>query len=563
MASANLKEPFPTILRKQRESRGDTVFLRDVDGGCRTYAQVDVMAGRWSRVLTGLDITSGDKVATLLPTSITGVEVWFGINYAGAVDVPVHTDYRSALLTHVLESSHSRVLVVAASLIDRCRDIDWSVLGDLSHLVVVGGLADRAASWVPASVLVHDADQLLLGIDPAPSPTGAAHDVASVLFTSGTTGRPKGVLVTYSQLLATTEGCWPLKDFGVDDVYYAPVPLHHISGKLAVITALLTGGQALLRERFKTSRFFPDVRQFNVTAVCLVGAMAAFLMDLPPAEDEAATTLDKVLLLPLPPYLDEFRRRFGVRVCTIYNQTEISVPINSAGWVTEGFQSCGRVRAGYQCRIVDENDYPVPPGEVGELVVRADDPWALMNGYLGLPEKTVHSWRNLWYHTGDAFRADADGNFYFVDRLNDVIRRRGENISSYELETAVLKHPAVAECAAIAIKSEWTEDEVKIVIVLQPGMELSPQELVDFLADEVPRFMLPRFVSVVDQMPKTPTERVRKAELIRMHADEPGWDREAVQAGTPPKATEPSLCRHEDGVPDHCPCHPSFITGSH
>ncbi len=502
----------------------------DVAGASRTLADLDDKASRWASALGALDVAPGECVATLLSTSIAGVEAWFGINYAGAVDVSVHTDYQGAMLTHVLATCGCRVLVVDEELTPRLVGLQWGELDRLEHIIVLGRSVDLDAirSEVAGTVHVHDSGVVSAASTGQGPAARSAGDEASILFTSGTTGRPKGVLVTYTQLIATTDGCWPLDEFGPDDVYYAPVPLHHISGKLAVLTALLTGGRVLLRPQFKTGQFFEDVRAHNVSAVCLVGAMAAFLMAQEPHANDPETTLDKVLLLPLPPYLKAFQDRFGVKVCTIYNQTETSVPIHSNGWVRDRHEGCGTVRDGYECRIVDADDHPVPVGEVGELVVRATEPWAMMRGYLGLPDKTVEAWRNLWYHTGDAFRMDESGCLFFVDRMNDVIRRRGENISSYELESAVARHPAVSECAAIPIRSEWTEDEVKVVLVTLPGTELEPEELLDFLRMQVPRFMLPRFVSFVDELPKTPTQRVRKIDLIERHNLDPVWDREAV-----------------------------------
>jgi crotonobetaine/carnitine-CoA ligase len=219
-----------------------------------------------------------------------------------------------------------------------------------------------------------------------------------------------------------------------------------------------------------------------------------------------------------------------VKVRTLYNQTETSAPLRSNHYDTPDYRTCGRPRAGATCRLVDEHDEEVAPGEVGELIVRTDEPWAMMAGYLGMPDKTVEAWRNQWLHTGDAFRVDPDGNYYFLDRMKDAIRRRGENISSVELEASVCEHPAVLECAAVGVRSEYDEEEVKVVVVPQSGQELSPAELVEFLAERVPRFMVPRYVEIVSELPRTPTAKVRKVELREAGVNERTWDRHALRA---------------------------------
>jgi crotonobetaine/carnitine-CoA ligase len=269
-----------------------------------------------------------------------------------------------------------------------------------------------------------------------------------------------------------------------------------------------------------------------------MGAMTTFLLAADPAPADSQNTLDKVLMLPLPSCLDEFRQRFGVRVRTLYNQTEVSVPIASPGFDTPDFRTCGVVREGYECRIVDDQDRVLPAGAVGELVLRSDEPWTMMYEYLGDPEATVRAWRNLWLHTGDAFTRDEDGNYFFVDRIDDVIRRRGENISSAELEASVCEHPAVTECAAIAVASSWGESEVKIVVVPTPGSKIDPGDLLQFLSKRLPRFMVPRYLEVVGELPRTPTAKVRKSELRDVSLTAATWDAQAPIGSAPQAGME-------------------------
>jgi crotonobetaine/carnitine-CoA ligase len=286
-----------------------------------------------------------------------------------------------------------------------------------------------------------------------------------------------------------------------------------------------------IRETFSLSEFWNDIRRFDIHAAGLVGPMAGLLMLLPPDPSDRDVPLQRVYMGPLIPQVEEFKERFGVVVGSGFGMTEIGVPIGTDGFELANTTSCGRIREGYpgyQVRIVDEHVEEVPVGTVGELVVRADEPWVITPGYWRQPEKTAEAWRNGWFHTGDGFRCDEDGNYYFVDRIKDAIRRRGENISSFEVEALVGQHPCVQECAAVAVPSELSEDEIKVVVVPRPDTTIDPAELIEFLEPRMPKFMLPRYVEVIDGLPKTDaTFRTRKVELRRAGLTPTTWDREA------------------------------------
>jgi carnitine-CoA ligase len=319
-------------------------------------------------------------------------------------------------------------------------------------------------------------------------------------------------------------GTFPEGSLTKDDAFYAPLPLFHIGGKNALQIMARCGGQVVLRQQFDTSAFWSDVARHRCTTTLLLGAMANFLARQEPRPNDAATPLDKVVMVPVISRVQAFARRFGVRICTVFNMTETSCPITSNGWIEDDDESCGIVRPGYSVRLVDEHDREVPMGELGELVVRSDEPWTQMAGYHGMAEKTVEAWRNHWLHTGDGFVRDERGRFHFVDRQKDAIRRRGENISSFEVEAEVNTHPAVLESAAVAASSEWSEDEVLVVVAVRPGQQVDPAELHAYLAERLPRFMVPRYLRFVDALPKTPTEKIRKAELRATGVDESTWD---------------------------------------
>ena len=269
------------------------------------------------------------------------------------------------------------------------------------------------------------------------------------------------------------------------------------------------------------------MRSAGITTSILLGVMGGFLLKRPPAPDDKDHPLKTCTYVPLNETAPQFHDRFGTDIYTHFNMTEISMPIVTGANPT-ALGSTGRPRSGVDVRIVDENDCELPVDAVGELVVRTDCPWATSHGYAGNPAATAAAWRNGWFHTGDAFRRDAEGNFYFVDRLKDAIRRRGENISSFEVESEVLAFPPIREAAAIAVRSEIAEDEVCAVVAVREGEKFDPAELIAFLRSRMAHFMVPRYVRVVDALPRTPTSKIEKVKLRADGLTTDTWDREAA-----------------------------------
>ena len=287
------------------------------------------------------------------------------------------------------------------------------------------------------------------------------------------------------------------------------------------------GGTWVFRERWSTPAFWDDVRRYSCTTTCLLGAMGNFLGRAESVQDEADNPMRTMVSIPLPDNVEDFERRFDIELCTAYGSTEMGIAFKTTQ--ASDRRSCGRPFAEYDARIVDDDDQEVPVGTVGEIVMRPSEPWISFAGYFGMPEATVEAWRNLWFHSGDMAYRDQDDNYFFADRKKDSIRRRGENISSVEVETYVYRVDAVFECAAIPVPAEWGEDEVKICVALKPGRTLSANELIDALvSDKMPRFMVPRFVAFMDELPKTPTGKVQKDLLRKLAASDRGWDRTAV-----------------------------------
>ena len=520
---------LPHLLDQHVADVPDRVAMLDVEGRTATYRQLQHTYRTWSDALRRVGVAPGHTVATMLPNSFVAYEAWLGAAWLGALEVPINNAYLGDMLRHLLQDSQAGVLVIAQRFVDRLTGI----AADLDHLhtVVVPDASDVPASVrLPFAVLGGEA--FFAGAAPADElPGPEPGDLASLIYTSGTTGPSKGVLVPWAELF---EFARLPPDGMIDDGggYYTVYPAFHVSGKSSLYMSARYRGHIVIRETFSLTEFWSDIERFDIRAAGLVGPMAALLMLSPPEAGDAATPLQRVFMGPLIPQVEEFKERFGVQVGTGFGMSEVGVPLGSDGFELANATSCGRLRPGpphYEVRIVDEHDHPVPVGTVGELVVRSGDPWVITPGYWNQPERTAESWRNGWFHTGDGFRRDDDGNYYFVDRMKDAIRRRGENVSSFEVEALVGQHPGVQECAAVAVRSELGEDDIKVVVVPRSDAVIDPAELVEFLEPRMPKFMLPRYVEILEALPKTDaTFRTRKVELRGAGVTETTWDREAV-----------------------------------
>jgi crotonobetaine/carnitine-CoA ligase len=519
---------LPHMIAEHVASTPDRVAMLDVEGRTATYQALQDAYRRWADAYRNLGVQPGEPVLTMLPNSFESYYAWLGVAWLRAIEVPINNMYLGDTLRYLVDNSAARVVVISKRYVERLAE----VANDLSAVeaVVIPDATDDDLPDLPFDVL--GPERFFDGAKCADDLEGPAHhDIAAMIYTSGTTGPSKGVLVPWGELYEFVrlppEGM--IEDGGA---YYTMFPAFHVSGKSSLYMSARYHGHLVIRESFSLQEFWNDIRTYDVRAAGLVGPMAALLMLTPPQPDDADTPLQHAFMGPLIPQLDEFKERFGVKVGTGFGMTEIGAPLGSDGFDLANNTSCGRVREGppyYEVRVVDEHDEQVPPGVVGELVARAGEPWVINAGYWRMPEKTAEAWRNGWFHTGDGFTYDEDGNYYFVDRLKDAIRRRGENISSFEVEAGVNQHPAVQESAAVAVPSELGEDEVKIVVVPQAGQEIDPAELVAFLVERMPRFMIPRYVEVVDELPKTDaTFRTRKVELRQNPLNERTWDREAA-----------------------------------
>ncbi|MFV0533101.1 MAG: AMP-binding protein [Cumulibacter sp.] len=514
-------QPLPEIVRDVARSDPMRTCLIEAGGRRATYTEVHQNALRWSRLLRDQGVARGDTVATMLPTSIAAIEIWLGIAWLGAIEVPINTAYRGRMLEHVLDDSATAIVLATSDFADVLRD-PLAQRESITTLVVAGGLDERTRYLVNIDTV--DGSLLPEPLADAELSALAMHELSCILYTSGTTGPSKGVMVSWAQMFATALGGAPGVDVGPEDVLYVPFPLFHVSGKNMIYLSSLAGGHSVLKAQFKTDEFWRDVRDYGCTITLLLGAMANFVYNQPALPDDADNPLQIVTMVPVIADVAAFKERFDVQVTTVFNMTETSCPLTSDGFDLGPAGSCGRPRAGYQVRLVDELDREVPPGVLGELVLRSDEPWTQMAGYWKRPEATVAAWGNQWLHTGDGFIRDDNDNYFFVDRKKDAIRRRGENISSFEVEAQVNEHPAVLECAAVAVASEHSEDEVKVVVVLHEPASLPAADLHAYLIERMPKFMVPRYIEFVDELPKTPTQKIRKVALRADGVTADTWD---------------------------------------
>jgi carnitine-CoA ligase len=506
---------LPAILRRRAEAHPDREYLR-VDGGpWRSYGEVNARANRVANALLSRGLRPGEAVSTLLPNSEENLVVWFGIQKAGGVQSPINLAYRGDFLSWVLNLPRSRFLVIDRALLDRLDRV-VADLGYLEHVIVreagAGEGPDPRLPWEPLAALMETGDG-------EPGADVSWTDDARIMFTSGTTGRSKGAIKqhasdyfsgrTYIEVCSVTE----------EDTLFSCLPLFHSNAQvLAAYPAMIAGARVAFVERYSSARFWGQVVDTEATLLNTVSAINYFIWNTPPGALDRAHRVKRIMAMPAPRDLYErFEERFGIRFIEGYGLTETGMVTYHPPGAPPRPGSCGIATPGFEVSVVDPaTDLPVPAGTPGEIVVDTKLPNIVMRAYAGMPEKTAEDFRNLKLHTGDLGRLDDQGYLYFLDRVKDYIRRRGENVSSMEVERIVSAHPDVLEAAAIGVRASEgasAEDEILVCLVPRDGCRPDLAELLRWLDDRMPYFAVPRYLRVMDALPKTPTERVRKVEL--------------------------------------------------
>jgi len=513
------EELVPRCLARLAREKPDAAAILFVDGPAWTWSEVLARTRAHARGLQRLGVRQGDCVLSFLPNGPLAVLNLLALAELGAIHVPVNAALRGAALEHVIASSGARLMIAHGGLVARLEGIDRALL---RQLVVVGEETPDlpGVELLRAEVLCGDGAALA-----APERPIAPWDTLVVVYTSGTTGPSKGVLSSSRHLHAAALG---FRNVGPADRNLTLLPMHHVGGIIGVLWAVYHGGSVVLAERFRTPDFWSLVQRYQITTTGLLGSMVDFLLGEPVRDDEHAHGLRSVLVAPYGPAALQFAGRFGVDVYTEYNMSELAVPL-FAGPNPAAVGGCGTVARGVTLRLVDEHDIDVAEGATGELVLRMDEPWTISHGYHNDAAATARAWRNGWFHTGDLFRRDAAGNYFFVDRAKDSIRRRGENISAFEVEHGLRRHPAVAEAAAVGVLAdEGGEQEVLAVLRLTEGAAFDPAAFLDFLRPLLATHMLPRYVRVVEDFPRTATQKIEKYRLREQGVTADTWDRQAA-----------------------------------
>lgn len=514
------RRTVPEILTQQAERFGDRPLF--VCGGARwSYRDARSIAARNAGLLASVGVERGDRVAILCGNRPELLRLMLGCGWGGGVSVPLNAAARGFQLQHMLANSGAKVLAVDAEMIAALDALEFDKMA-IERIWVIGELP---VSAMPSftHIVVEPFPEARVEAPPAAVGPG---DLFTILYTSGTTGLSKGVCCPHAQFFwwAAYTG-WQL---GVrdGDVLHTPLPLFHTNALNCFFQALLHGATQVVETKFSVSGFWPALVQSGATVTYLLGAMVPMLLSQAPMAAERAHKV-RVALAPGVPanYQAEFTERTGVVLLDGFGSTESNLIIASYEHDRKP-GSMGTLVPGFDARIVDADDNEVPDGEAGELIVRADQPFAIATGYFAMPEKTIEAWRNLWLHTGDRVIRDADGYYRFVDRMKDAIRRRGENISSFEVEQVLIRHPAVALAAVFPVSSELAEDEVMAAIVLKDGAQASEEELVRFCEGKMSYFAVPRFVEMVQSLPRTENGKVQKFKLRDRGLGAQTWDRE-------------------------------------
>ncbi len=504
---------LPFILERNAREAPHSIAFKFENGEIWTNEIVLEKTQSTAAALVKLGVKKGQYVVVWLPTSPEIIRVWFALNYLGAVFVPLNIEYRGNMLTHALSQARPSLMVIHPALLNRLNEIKEITVPK----VIVMGDAE-CQSKLDSEIIESTIQDGEIATEPA---NVKLWDPQVVIFTSGTTGPSKGVVCPYLQQFRVGQCSYGYMNS--EDCIVVDLPMFHVGGISSVIGAISKRARVALYNGFSTGEFWKRIRENNATTVSgIIGAMAAFLYKTPEANGEKDNSL-RIVTLMLNEQAIAVAKRFGFSYVSGFNMSELSVPLlTEVDCPVAG--SCGVPRTGVEARVVDENDVECKSNVVGELIVRFDQPWESCIGYLNQPEATAKAWRNGWFHTGDLVRSDSDGNFFFVDRLKDAVRRRGENISSLEVESEILGYPEVSEAAVVGVASEHGEEEILAIVA---GDVTEPRKLIDYLIPRLPHYMVPRYVRIVGALPKTSTNKIQKYELRDQGITQDTWDREA------------------------------------
>lgn len=506
---------------------GDQVFL-DFGGIGYTFRDIDLLSNRLANALTALGLGTGETLVTLLDNGIDGVLCWFAANKVGAIWVPINTAYRGEFLRHQVSDAGARVMVCEADYLERIVQIA-DQLPDLRRVLV----RDAAGAFSECALAIEPFDPHRGHDDRSTGHRADPRDIACLIYTSGTTGPSKGCMLSHNYLCNFSRMVIAGNPPESWEAGWSPLPMFHAAVIAGVIMpALLLHKRAAISRRFSVSNFWREVETAGATHILIMAAMLPLVAKAP--DDPAMLRYrGRLRCVAGAPFTEEtraiWRERFGVGYINeyTYGMTEgcklatlpYGEPLPPPG-------SSGRISDDFEVIIADNDGYPLPPDTPGEILFRPRRPHIMFEGYWRREPDTLHAWRNLWMHTGDIGRIDANGHFFFVDRKKDYLRRRGENISSFEMESIFGQHPAICDVAFHAVPSELGEDDLKITAVLHPGAGIGHEELCLWSIERLPYFAVPRYIEFRDVLPRNPVGRLLKYQLRDEGRTPATWDRE-------------------------------------
>jgi crotonobetaine/carnitine-CoA ligase len=518
---------LPNVLAAAAAAQPEKPFILFRDE-TYSYAETELQANQLAHGMQRWGVSRGSRVAAILDNSPQYIISLFAIAKLGALNVPINTAARGQLLAYFLTDCECTHVIVQEDYVDTLLEA-WG--GTFKVPTAVMRMSD-----VPANPLTRDlpswSDLLADGSPYREKSLGItvrASDPWLILYTSGTTGPSKGSVCPHAQSLTIGRTQSQRMDIDPSDRMYTFLPLFHGNAlNYSTITALWGRACIALETRFSASRFWSDVHRYKATQFNAMMIVTSVLEKLPVTPEEKNNPVRIAVMVPPPANRRELEKRWGLSIISQFAMSEAHpITVLDAGEAYDKPRTSGRVAANMELRIVDENDVEVPPGTPGEITIRTREPWTMLLEYYGKPEATLAAFRNLWFHTGDRAYLDEDGYLFFVDRVKDAIRRRGENISAYEIEVILKGHPDIVEAAAIPVPSEMGEDEVAIFVVRR-GNSLAEKDIVEFAVDRMAYYMVPRFVQFIDELPKTPSQKVQKFALREMAKTtyKDMWDRE-------------------------------------
>lgn len=524
--SPDIRETVTEVLARSAARYPDHILL-DFQGETYTYAEMDSRSTRLAHGLAARGVKRGDRVCSLLDSNVDAVSLWLAVNKLGAINVPVNTAYKGEFLRHQFDNAGAQVLITETDYALRVADIE-DELPQAARLLVRGAaepLPDLKRLDVERLSAAYTDDETPIPDENKPG------DLCMLIFTGGTTGPSKGCMISHNYACNLARQVLKRENRNEKTINWTPLPFFHMNAVAgSILSCMMVGGRVAVFPRFSVSKFWDDIERSGATIVNLLGSMLTFIANAPDCE-AAKRVYGQVFAVrgsPFPPNIQKiWRERFGVTITGSFNYglTEAARVTTLPDDVEGPPGNAGRINEDFDVRLVDDDDNEVPVGEPGEIIVRPRHPDIMFSGYWNRPEDTLKIMKNMWLHTGDIGRFDENGFLFFVDRKKDYLRRRGENISSFELENTFKKHPDVKDVAVHAVFAE-TEDEVKATIVLKEGTTITTEEMCAWCVDKVPYFAVPRFFEFREDLPRSPVGRVLKYQLRDEGCTPTTWDRE-------------------------------------